>query len=340
MKNTIQFRSYFVVFGIPLLMILSVIILSQSQLFFANVKELSIAITLDLVLTTPLVYYFLIRKRSIPKFTVVTFFIIGILIANLIIPKDQQETLNFVESVLFPLVELLVITFLFLKARKVVLEFRKKKNQSVDFYDAIKYSCLEIFPVKITHVVATEVAMFYYLFFSWKKKNLSENEYSYYKESGLISLLFGIVLVLIIETVALHVFLIKWNAIVAWILTILSIYTTLQILSLIKSLNKRPMVVDKENRKLLLRYGFFAEANISLDEILEIEVSSKDLPEDKSIVRFSPLGEIEGHNIIIHLKNENKFKSLYGFSKKYTSIAFTVDKKQELKKVLEEMLSQ
>lgn len=96
----------------------------------------------------------------------------------------------------------------------------------------------------------------------------------------------------------------------------------------------------KKNRKLLLRYGFFAEANISLDEILRIEVSSKDLPEDKSIVRFSPLGEIEGHNIIIHLKNENKFKSLYGFSKKYTSIAFTVDKKQEFKKLLEETLSQ
>jgi hypothetical protein len=321
-------------------MILSVIVLSQSQLFFANTKELSIAITLDLVLTTPLVYYFLIRKKDIPKFTVVTFFTVGILIANIIIPKEQQETLNFVESVLFPLVELLIITFLFLKARKVVLEFRKKKNQSVDFYDAIKYSCLEIFPVKIAHVVATEVAMFYYLLFNWKKKVLSKNEYSYYKESGLISLLLGIVLVLVIETVALHVFLIKWNALVAWFLTALSIYTTLQILSLIRSLNKRPIIFDKEKRKLLLRYGFFAEENISLDEILKVEVSSKDLPEDKSIVRFSPLGELEGHNIIIHLKNENSFRSLYGFSKKYTSIAFTVDKKQELKKVLEETLSQ
>lgn len=316
-------------------MIISMIVLSQSRMFVNYPKELSIGITLDLVLTIPLVYYLLIRRKKVSKTTVASFFGLGILIASFIIPKDYQTVLSMVKKVVFPIVELGILTFLFLKTRNVVLTFSKNKDKSIDFFTAMQLACKEVFPKRVASLIATEAAMIYYLFFDWKRKKIQENEFTSYKESGIIALLFGIVIVLLIETFALHVYLAKWSVISAWVLTFLSVYTILQFISLAKSLTKRPYFFDLKNKDLILRYGFFAEAIIPFDLIKKIEVSSKDLPEDKSITRFSPLGELESHNVIIYLKEQSKFTSLYGFSKKYTSLAFFVDNKFEFKKIIE-----
>lgn len=338
MNHTIQLRSYFIIFGIPLFLIVVIVALSQTTYFIENVKDLSWVITLDLIFTVPLIYYFLIRKKSISKFSVVTFFIVGLIIANIILPKEHHDTLIIIENFILPVVELTVISLLVLKARKIVLEYRKKKDESVDFFTAISAACNEIFPGRLSSFAATEIAMFYYLFFDWKKRRLKDNEFTVYKENGLISILFGIVLVLVIETVGLHMLLVGWNTVVAWILTVISIYTTLQLLSLIKSLSKRPVIVDGDNRKLILRYGFFAEAIISLDFLKSIEITSKDLPDDKSVIPFSPLGHIESHNCILHLKEENSFQSLYGIKKKYSSLALSIDDKNRFKNLFDKAI--
>ncbi|NVK53056.1 MAG: hypothetical protein HWD85_08990 [Flavobacteriaceae bacterium] len=335
-KNGNLFKSYFISFSIPLLMIVSMIVLSQSSLFFKHPRELSIGITLDLVLTIPLVYFLLIRKKKISKTTVVSFFGFGILVASFIIPKDYQTVLSIVKKVVFPIIELGILAFLFIKTRSIVLKFRKNRNESIDFFTAIELASKEVFPKRVAALIATEAAMIYYLLFDWKKQHLQQNEFTNYKESGVLALLLGIVLVLLIETFALHIFLLKWSVVVAWVLTFLSVYTILQFISLAKSMTKRPHLVDAENNKLILRYGFFAEAVVPFQLIKGLEVSSKDLPENKSVTRFSPLGELVPHNIILHLKEENKFVSLYGFTKKYTSLAFFVDNKLEFKKMVEE----
>ena len=256
----------------------------------------------------------------------------------MIIPHTElaADTLySIIESFVLPVVELMVLSLLVLKARKVVFEYRKKKDESVDFFSAVSAACKEIFPGKLSTLVATEVAMFYYLFFDWKKRRLKNNEFTVYKANGLISILFGIVLVLVIETIGLHMLLVGWSVIVAWVLTVISIYTTLQLLSLIKSLSKRPVIVDRDNGKLILRYGFFAEAIISIDSLKSIEITSKDLPDDKSVIPFSPLGHIESHNCILHLKEESSFQSLYGISKKYSSLALSIDDKNRFKNLLD-----
>ncbi|MEE9408699.1 MAG: hypothetical protein V3V28_11565 [Polaribacter sp.] len=327
MLNKINLQSSLAVFGVPILMILSLFLLTKSTWFSNYPKELSIGITLDLLFTIPLTYFFIIRKKAVPKITIVSLFVIGLVVSSFILPESQQTLLAQIKTYFFPIVELGILIFLIIKIRKIVKEFKKQKITNLDFFDAVNIACKESFPNKIASLLATEIAVIYYGFFLWKRRTLKENEFTNYKESGLISILVGLLLVIFIETFAIHKFLESKSFIVAWLLTVTSIYTALQIIALIKSLTRRPFIVDSLNKQILLHFGFFGKAIIPFELIENLVVSAKDLPEDKSIVSFSPLGDLGGHNVIIHLNKEIEFESFYGFKKYAKSLAISVDDK-------------
>lgn len=329
MKNLLNRHSYLIVFGIPLLLISSMILLSQSSWFSLHPKKLSIGITLDLVLTVPFVYFLLIRKKAIPKITIITSFIIGLVVASIILPKDNQELLSIIKTFAIPIIELVVLFFVITKSRKIVQNYKLQNNTSLDFYDAVKLAVKEVIPNKLSSILTTEIAVLYYSFFSWRKRKLIENEFSYHQKSTSTSVIFGFILVILIETFTLHYLLSKWSVIAAWIVTFLSVYTCLQMVALLKSLSKRPTYIDEENQKLILRYGIFSEAIIPFAQIKSIRVFEKDISEDKTIVTLSPFGKLEGINIQIELFNESEFNSFYGFKRTYNSLAFFIDDKHQ-----------
>ena len=314
------------------------IVLVNSNWYIQSPTELSVGITLDLILTIPFVYFLLIRKKAIPKLTVVTVFVVGIVVATAVLPESQQSLLSQIKTYVFPIIELGVFSLLVSKAIKIIREFKKKDRVNLDFYNAIQLASKEVFPAKIASLLATEISVIYYGFVNWKKRTLKENEFSYHKNSTIVSVLLGFMLVILIETVAVHLLVEKWSVIAAWVLSILSVYTCLQLFALLRSLSKRPIQINKSREEVILRYGFFSEAVIPIEKIKNIELSEKELPEDKSILPFSPLGTLDGYNCILHLKEEAVFKSFYGFEKKYVSLAFFVDEKQQFKKQIEEQL--
>lgn len=59
-----------------------------------------------------------------------------------------------------------------------------------------------------------------------------------------------------------------------------------------------------ENDQIHLRYGIMTETVIDIKDIDQIELSSKDIELDKNTRKLSFLGELESHNIIIHLKKK------------------------------------
>ena len=180
--------------------------------------------------------------------------------------------------------------------------------------------------------------MFYYLFFSWQKKELNKNEFTYHKKSGIKSVLMVLIFVAFAETFVMHLFLMEFNKTVAWVLFGVSIYTGLQIISFTRSISKRPVVIDFLKKRLFLRYGFFSETTIPIEQIEKIEFNKRSLPDDKSIVKLSPLGMLDSHNIILHLNQENTLSGIYGISKKYNKIAINIDEKEKFQKVLNSML--
>jgi len=57
--------------GLPLLVMLVCTIIVYSPFFAAHSTRLSTAVTLDLTVTAPLLYFFAIRKTAVPRMTVI-----------------------------------------------------------------------------------------------------------------------------------------------------------------------------------------------------------------------------------------------------------------------------
>lgn len=338
MNNTITFQKKVMIFGIPLLIIMLIIFITKTPLFQMNPDHLATGITFDLLITTPFIYFLLIRKTNIPKTTIVPFLIIGIVICSLILPTENQHYLNLFKTWVLPIVELSVLSFVVHNIRKAIKSYKQKEGNSIDFFTTLKNTCYELLPKHAVIPVVTEIAVFYYGFIYWKKLELKENEFSYHKNSGSISLLIAIILIVTIETVALHSLLTKWSSIAAWILTFLSIYSGIQIFGFLKSMLKRPISIEDD--KLFLRYGIMNETTIDLKNIDSIELSSKDIELTKETRKLSFLGELESHNLVIHLKEENALIGLYGIIRKYKTLAFHVDDKFEFQNRINQALKQ
>jgi hypothetical protein len=99
---------------------------------------------------------------------------------------------------------------------------------------------------------------------------------------------------------------------------------------------KRPITI--ENNRLLLRYGIMREAEIPLSNIKKITLTSKELDKEEDITRFSLLGELEDHNVIIEIHNEQKLRGLFGKKKAFTKIALFVDTPAKFRNFIEASL--
>lgn len=337
MIRTIQINRNLINFGIPLALIGTLILLMKSSFLNGN-DILNFAITVDLLLIVPLVYFLLIRKSEIPNTTVIPVMIIGLLVGSYFLPQQSQTYLSIFKTWALPVIEISALIFVLIKVQGAIRKYKALKGSTPDFFNALVNTCQEILPKRLVLPFATEVAVFYYGFINWKTRETRENEFSYHKKSGTPALFYAVVLVIVVETVAIHFLLTQWSSVAAWILTALSIYTAIQVFGFAKSLSKRPISINKDS--LTLRYGILNEVEIPLSDIDKVELSRKSL-EKKGLTRtLSPLDETESHNVIISLKEENELIGLYGIKKKFNVLGLHIDEPKEFSERIENALQQ
>lgn len=328
-------QSSFWVFALPLLLIVALISLSQvSQVLFTTNHYWYSALIIDFTLTLPLVYFFLIRKREISKLTVVPVFIIGILLSTFLIPTEEKGALDFILNWIFPLVEILVFAKISHTVYKLVNALKQSRNQNPDFYEAFLEASAQIFPAKMKHIIASEASLIYYCFFAWKNPKLMPNEFSYHQKTPIISVLFGFMLLIVAEGIGLHLWLDGYNSVLAWVFSFLSAYGFLQLFGILKSIPKRPIIVN--NNLVQLKFGLLGSASILKSNIESIEYSTKDIPE--KIVGLKKMFLVE-HNILIRLKKNQKISGLYGLKKDAKHIALFVDQASEFIKMVQPKLN-
>lgn len=331
MLSTLNQRKEYIAFAIPILMILSLVILIKSSFF---VSKLTPFVLVDFMLTIPLVYFLLIRKREISNTSVFSVAAIGLLIASFILPKEDQVIVRQIRMLVLPVVEVVLVGYVFIKLRRALQKIKQLKDHALDFFDLLEQVCSEILPKRIGHLLAVEISILYYGLWSWRRRKLQQNEFTYHKEGTANSVLLGFLLVVLVEIFVTHSMLQHGNGKGAFILGVLSAYTALQIIAMMKSLGKRPIFIDENKRELVLKFGVLSKAIIPFENIASIEIYTKDLPEDKSIKYLSPLGSATGYNMVLQVKKEAQLTSIYGFKKKYMALAFFVDEKQDFKNKL------
>lgn len=335
MQTLFNFQQRFAKFLIPIALFVSTYLFIKSSYFLEHSSTLTFAVSADLLVTIPIIYFLFIRKTNIPKTTIVPMMFIGLCIGFYSLPEANQKYMQLFKTWLLPVIEVGVVSFIIYKVRKAILFHRTQQNTSLDFYTTLKKTCAEILPKPAVIPFATEIAVFYYGFVYWKKRKLAENEFSYHKESGSVALFFVLILLVGVEITPIHHLLAKWNMIAAWILTILSIYSGIQVFGYAKSLMKRPIKITKDT--LLLRYGIMHEAEIPLTEIKEIRLSTKSFTKEDNILRFALLGELESHNVIIETHTKQTLRGLFGIKKSFTKLALHVDKNADFKNYIDRL---
>lgn len=316
-----------VIYGTPFIIIFISFLLYFSSLLETH-PELSMGITYDLMFTSPLIYFLLIRKKAIPKITVLSVFIIGFIITKIIIPTQYNFHLILIETYFLPFLELFILSFIGFKVFKTIQSFKQNAQEEKDFYTVLKKSCLEIlgYP-KLASLFASEISMFYYSFFTWKKAEYRSNEFSNFKENSVFATYGAILLILLVESIVMHILLHSLSPLVAWIITGSSIYFAIQVFSQIKALRLRKTIIT--HNSLILRYGLFAEVVVPLSMIEKIEMTSQDiLIEDKKIEKLALMKDLEFHNIILYFKKSQTLEVIYGIKKSCDVLLLHIDNKE------------
>lgn len=337
MHTILSLKRPYLAFLVTLLLLIALMLISKSEAFVQHATHLSIGITADLLLIIPFVYFLLIRKTTIPKTTVIPILVAGMIMGFYILPPENQYYLSIFKSFALPCIELAVLSFIIYKVRKAMISYQHKKDKGKDFFNTLVATCSELLPKALVMPFATEVAVFYYGFIAWGSKKLNKTEFTHHKESGSIAIFSVFIFIILVETFVIHLLLVRWSEIAAWIISSLSIYTALQVWGMIKSIPKRPITIGEN--ELMLRYGILNETSIKFDNILTIEPFTKAISKEDNIITLSPLGELESYNLLIHLKSTHTLKGLYGIKKKFNKLAFHVDKKEEFLSTLNDLLN-
>ena len=325
MTKSLSTKKIILIFGFPFSITLLSYFFIRSSWFQSNPQDFALGITLDLVITIPIIHYILIRKTKVPNFTSFSLFIIGILMAGVLIPQEHQSFLTLLKVWAVPVIEAGLISLIMYNLIATIREYRKTGREEPDFFNAIQQSTEQVLPGLFGKLLATEIATIYYALISWRARPIGENEFTYHKKSGTIIVISTLLFVLLIETFAVHILVHQWSATVAWVLTALSAYGCLQFIALMRSLSKRPTQIDKEQNLLIVRYGLFAQAKIPFADIESIEQTSRTPSEIKDLTKISGL---DSHNIIIKLSHPQILNKIYGITDSFTSLAFFIDDKE------------
>jgi len=325
--SSIQFsKTHLLIYGLPLAVMLSAVAIALSPIL-EQYPAIGIGITYDLALTAPLLYLLLIWKRKISKVTVAPVFICGIVIASLVLPSENQGHLTLLKTYLLPLVEILVVGVVIFKTRKTIQKFKANKAANLDVYNVLRKTMINTVENKsLANFVTAELGTFYYALFVWIPKKLKPNQYTYYKANGAIGLLIAVMFVVFAETAVIHIIAVEKHPIIAWILSISSIYFAIQIFGQIKAMMHRPSEINGD--MLTLKYGLFGDTTIPISAIEKVVVVANPvIEENKKTAKLTFL--IETHNLAIYFKKKQRITKLYGMATECDILLLNIDDKHK-----------
>ena len=295
---------------------------------------LALGVTIDLVVTIPLLYLLAIHSHKISKKTVVPVLILGVLLGGWLLPIEQQAYLTNIKHYFLPVLELGVLSNILYKVYQAKQLYQQGGED--DFYSRLLQVTQGLLPKRYHHLVAAELSVPYYCFWVWRVPKLKDTAFTYHRKSGSIALLGAFLMILVVETLALHLIVHLWSPLVAWILTLFSLYTLLQIISLMKSMAHRPILLTTDT--LYLRYGTLGGLTTAIDNIQQVTPYKRD-QHKKELPRLAALGNLETPNVYLAFETPVKLVGAFGVVTEVTELLLFVDEQDRFIKHLNHSLS-
>ncbi|MGD9629097.1 MAG: hypothetical protein AB7V18_07620 [Pyrinomonadaceae bacterium] len=289
-------------------------------LIFEPHPYLSIAATIDLLVSVPIAYWFFIRNTSVPKVTTVPVFIAGVLLATAVLPESDRGLLNVIVMYGLPAIELFGLSYAGIRIFSIRRTFLKTRGSAMDTFERLRRSFAEhIYPAAVARAAAFEVGVAALLFLQWKTPRDLE-KFTYHKKNGAAALLSVFMFVLSAETLVLHLLISKWSPAAAWIITVFSIYFALQIAAHLKGVILRPIVVSAD--RVYFRCGVLADSSIEISNIEHVEVISA---RSEDALSFTPIAEMSVPNIKLTLRSPAEVYGIYNLRNNVSKLEFYVD---------------
>lgn len=330
MTSSISIKTWTILFAGLTALILGIgVLVVQTADFKLHSDLLSLAVTADITIGIPLLYYFIVsRKLKAPPITALIVFLICTGIASLILPNDNQFYLDKIKLLLI-FTELSIVIYGVIMVRKIVRAYRTISAKRNDFvYNLTEALKTILGKSNAISFVVGEINTFRYGLFFWlgKKEILSgQSFYTTHKKSGYVALWSVLFFVMLIETVGVHLLLWNWNQGVAIAAIILSIYTILFLIADLSSILKRPVIFL--DNKLYLRIGTRWNAIIDPKQILTIEtIKNFDKEQNKGTLDCALAGS---PNVKITMTTPIVIVGFYGIKKTVTKFVFNIDNATE-----------
>ena len=330
MTNTISNKIWIYSFiGISALIIITEYFIVHSSKFLLHPDIISLAVTIDLTIIIPAIYYSLIsRKLNIPSITVLIVFFFCTIVAAILIPAGDHKYLDELKYLLL-FTELATTLYTIIKLRKIIKEYKFQSEGRSDFVYNLTIAMEKVMGnFKIWPILIGEINTFRYGLFFWLgKKEIKEGQkfFTTHKNSGYAAIWAIIFFVMLIETTGMHFLIRNWSPGLDVIITILSIYTIIFFISDLASIIKRPTVFYDD--KLFFRIGTRWNAVIAPEIIQSVEsIRNFDKQKNKDTLNCALAGD---PNIKITLTKPITLKSFYGIKKSSDKFVFNIDSEKE-----------
>ena len=284
---------------------------------------LAFGLLADLVIVVPAAYYILVvRPRGWPTITVAPAVVLGLIAADVLLPAEHEGLLRAARLAVIPL-ELGLLVWLGYHARRRIQQFR---TTTADPFDVIRQTIGERFgDGRIARIVTTETAVLLFALASWRlgqPRAHRQHVLTSHERSGHGGVVVALLLILVVEGVAVHLMLDRWSSGMAWIVSLLTLYSALWLVADYRATLLRPLVVDDE--------GLHIRAGLRWDGRVPHALVARATLQAQEGEGMLALAFLVRPNVWISFVDPVVLQGPYGLNRTATGISLYVDDAQRL----------
>ncbi|WP_042475443.1 hypothetical protein [Bacillus ndiopicus] len=296
---------------------------------------------IDLIIVAPLV--FLLAKKQFSLKLFIGLMAAGCVLARFIIPQAMLAPyasftwFGIAAEVIIIAFELLLIFSFIIYLPKIIKSTRSSNAPLLFSFPQAVNQHVKRHP--LIHVLCSELLMFYYALFSWRKK--ADTGFTLHKKTSYIAFQVMMIHAIVLETLGIHWWLHSKYPIVSLVLLVFNVYSVLFFLADLQALRLNPTQI--RNGTLYLSLGIMKRAEIPLTQISEILTDANQFEEKlpKDVAQFIAKDfEAVKPSVILHFTEPVSVILPFGVEKHYHKIAIKVDDApafiKELKKCVDE----
>lgn len=243
--------------------------------YWAAPKIVAPAVAIDLVLGLPLIGYFLlVRTRRHSGWILLPMLALGLALTRWWVP-DQHLRLLPSAALVFGLSDAGLFGLLLLRLRRIALRWRLHRRTLRPLV-AMRAALADVLGSRLGGLLHGESAVLWYGLTGWWRSSEPGEEECFFlhRRQGYPAIVGALLLLIVVESAAVHLLLALWNPTVAWVVTGTSLYSGLWIVGDFHAARLNPIVANLRGLDVVV--GIRWQLAVSWDNIAAVSDSRPD----------------------------------------------------------------